>query len=324
MTRVGVAIRAVRAVMVIMASMAGTTFGSLCRVTLHERTEVAGPQVLLREIADVDCPAQPGLVDAPLGDAAHFGMTRLIDVDRLRTQYLRAWEGTFILIAPKPHLQVTTASDTLPDGALQVYLLNLLAHEPLSPRVERQANFVRAPKIITLPQGQHEVSLHFVGLKRSGKVPLELRIGIQGKVMRKIPLMADIRLKAPVAVAKTLIKRGETLTRAHLTEEVREITMASPGALPSLEECLGKQASMTLTPGRTVTLHLIDIPPLLRKGEKVPLILKQGTVQVAVDAVVRRNGHDGEIIPVFNPANRKIVRAMVQGNGTLRLLPEGG
>lgn len=312
------------AFLLVMGSLVELAHGRLCRVTLLERAEVAGPQVVLREIAEVDCPAQPGLGEAPLGDAAHFGMTRLMDADRLRTQYLRNWEGSFVLIAPKTHVQVTTVCDTLSDDALQAHLHALLAREPIGSRVERQASFVRPPKIITLPRGDHEVTLQFAGLKRSGKVPLELRIGKQGKVMRKIPLTADIRLKAPVAVAKTLIKRGETLTRAHLTEEVREITLASPGALPTLEECLGKQASMTLTPGRMVTLHLIDIPPLVRKGEVAPLILRHGAVQVAVDAVVRRNGHDGEIIPVFNPANRKMVRAMVQGNGTLRLLPEGG
>jgi flagella basal body P-ring formation protein FlgA len=303
---------------------AASVQAALCHITLPDRIEVAGPTLVLSDIAAVDCPGLQALGEAALGDAAHFGMTRLIDVDRIRSQYLRTWDGLFVLTAPKPHVQVTTVCDTLPNADLQSRLETLLAGEPMGNRIERHATILRAPKVITLPRGEREVGLHFVGLKRSGKVPLELRIGREGKVLRKIPVTADIRLKAPVAVVKTLVKRGEILTATHLAEEVREVTLASPGALPTLEQCLGKQAAMTLAPGRVVTLHLIDIPPLVRKGENAALIWQQGAVQVSVDAVVRRNGHGGEIIPVYNPANRKMVRALVQGNGTLRLLPEGG
>ncbi len=304
-----------------------------CRVSLHAHSEVEGPRIFLRDIADIQCPGDVDLPLVDLGEAAHFGLTRLIDVERLQSNELSAWQGRLVLASPGRTLQATTVADTLPANELSVLIDSLFASEPLKPREQRKISLYKAPSIITLPHissarrgiaNSRKLELVFGGLKRRGKVPLELRIGKGADVLRRIPLTVNVRILGPVAIAKVLLRRGERFSPGTVKEEMKDITSYPPGSLPSMAECLGNLASQTVTAGRLITMRLVDIPPLFRKGERVPLVIEEGSVHVSIDAVARRDGRAGEVIPVWNPVNRKMIHAYVRENGTLKLMAEGG
>jgi flagellar basal body P-ring formation protein FlgA len=301
----------------------GTT-GIACQVNLRAHSEVLGPSIRLSDIADIHCPGEPNLAKVELGDAANFGLTRVMDVDRLQSTVLSPWQGRMVLIAPGRSLHVTTASDTLGADQLEAMVDSLFALERLSPRMQRRVQVIKSPQAITLPKTNGTVELFFSSLKRKGKVPLELRIGKSGKVVRTVPVSVDVRISGPVAVAKNLVRRGETFTTQNIYEEIKDITGISASGIPSMIDCLGKQASQTVTAGRMLTLRLVNMPPLFHKGERVPLVMQQGNIQVAIHAVARRDGRVGEVIPVWNPANHKMVHATVQKDGTLKLIAEGG
>jgi flagellar basal body P-ring formation protein FlgA len=134
----------------------------------------------------------------------------------------------------------------------------------------------------------------------------------------------ETRVVGPVAVAKTLVRRGEVFTAQNLQEEMRDITTLSSHAAPTVAECTGQMASQTVTAGRMLTSRLVHIPPVFLKGESVPLVSRDGNVHVAIQAVARRDGRIGDVIPVWNPVNRRMVHALVQQDGTLKLMAEGG
>lgn len=297
---------------------------ALCRAAFRLHSEVAGPRVQLSDLADLQCPEAPELTALDLGEAAHFGLTRVVDVERLISGPLAPWQGKLVVISPGRTLQVTTASDTLSPPELQALLDGLYANETLGEGMTRKADIPKPPQAITLPKGERELSLVFSGLKRSGKVPLELRVGVGGRWVRRWALTAQVRVFSPVAVALALIKRGEIFTPGNIGEEIRDVTNYASGVLPTKAACLGKPASVTVTPGRMLTLRLVEMPALFKAGESIPLIVRQGAVTVAIDAVARRDGRAGEIIPAWNPVNQRMIHGQVLSDGSLRLLPEGG
>jgi flagella basal body P-ring formation protein FlgA len=275
-------------------------------------------------VADIACPDQAGLADADLGEAAGFGLTRLIDIDRLQSGPLAPWSGKFVVVAPGVTVQATTLADTLLAAALDALRDSLFREEARPAGGEIRLGWVNVLRSLTVPRGEHGLSLAFTGLKRRGKVPVELRVAVGGKVLRRVPLTVSARAFAPVAVAIAPVRKGELFQAESVGEEIRDVTSFIPGTLPKREECLGFAATASVLPGRIITRRWVDRPALVRRGDRVPLVIRRGAVHVAIDAIARRDGHAGEMVPVWNPASKKMVHAQVLSDGTLRLFGDGG
>jgi len=307
-----------------LASLVLTVAQTPCLVSLRAYSEVTGPTVELGEIADIDCPGEAQLPSLEVGKAANFGLTRLMDAEWLQMKGLAPWKDRLVFTSPGRTVQVATRCDTLSDAALQALLDSLFAGEPLLGDTRRSYQLIKKPASITLPLGNREIDLRFDGLKRRGRVPLQLRIGREAKWIRRIPLTAEVRLFATVAIARQKITKGETFTESALAEEVRDVTTFTPGLLPTKEDCLRNLAKASILPGRIITARLVDSPPLVQRGDRVPLTLTEGRVQVTLEAVARRDGRAGEVIPIWNPASKKMMHGEINPDGSLRLMADGG
>jgi flagellar basal body P-ring formation protein FlgA len=63
----------------------------------------------------------------------------------------------------------------------------------------------------------------------------------------------------------------------------------------------------------------VNNPPLVRKGERVRLLVRESGAMVEVDGIAKENGSLGDRIRVRSELNQKLVTGFVCGEGQVNL-----
>lgn len=141
---------------------------------------------------------------------------------------------------------------------------------------------------------------------------------IEYKVLR-VPF--HVRRFARVLVASRAIRRGEPLGEHNL--ELRRIE-APHGVelfLTSFDQVRGRVAARDTRAGQRLTLGSATAPAVVRRGDPVTLVSRQGRVQVTTRAIARSDGAVGDRVAVASLASGRVVQAIVLGPGVVTVSP---
>lgn len=125
---------------------------------------------------------------------------------------------------------------------------------------------------------------------------------------------------APAASAGELvpartIRAKEVITASDL---MRSEDTAGSSGLP-LSDLVGKEARITLYPGRTIHPSDIGEPALVDRNELVTLVFHQGPLRISVEGRALARGASGERVQVMNLASRGTIVGTVQDDGTIKV-----
>jgi flagellar basal body P-ring formation protein FlgA len=97
--------------------------------------------------------------------------------------------------------------------------------------------------------------------------------------------------------------------------------MEAPGALVDPAEAIGREARVTLYPGRPITLAQIGDPAVVERNQAVRMSYKAGPLSIVTDGRALDRGAVGEPIRVMNLSSRQIVTGLVSPNGNIEVGP---
>lgn len=92
-----------------------------------------------------------------------------------------------------------------------------------------------------------------------------------------------------------------------------------PGAIAALDAVIGREARVTLYPGRPILRDQVGAPALVERNALVRMVYDEGGLSITVDGRVLDRGGVGEIVRVMNLASRQIVSGMVTATGTVEV-----
>jgi flagellar basal body P-ring formation protein FlgA len=255
--------------------------------------------------------------------AAGFGLTRVIDTDYLYTRYLKGFGSKYLIDFDRKAIRVTTRAQIFPSDSLAPLIDAFLAGTPKLTGEIRHWEIARAPTSILVPFIAHTLELSFLGVKRKGKVDLNLAIRTEAKILRNITIAINLRIEQPVLVATKQIDRDNVISRQNVSLETRETTLMNDVAVIDPKKLLGLLAKVTIIPGRVITPRMVAIPPTVKRGQEAKIVFQNGSVSVSSDAVCRQDGVVGQIITAKNLANNRLVRVRVTEGGRLEPIPGG-
>jgi flagella basal body P-ring formation protein FlgA len=146
-----------------------------------------------------------------------------------------------------------------------------------------------------------------------------------GRIIRKFPITARIRIYEDVCVAKTRINRHEHFSTDKIRIERREITEITRAVFSITDSLIGKSADRTIIAGKVITDDFIKEPLLVRKGEMIRIVLTINDAVVSADGEALRDGVYGANVPVRNMLTGKRINAFVVGEAAVSLQkPNGG
>lgn len=129
------------------------------------------------------------------------------------------------------------------------------------------------------------------------------------------PLLAA-EIAAAGAVVPVRAIRGQSVISA---EDVALSDEQVPGALAALDAVIGREARITLYPGRPILKGQVGAPALVERNQLVRMTYAEGGLSITADGRVLDRGGVGEIVRVMNLASRQIVSGVVTQAGTVEV-----
>jgi len=186
------------------------------------------------------------------------------------------------------------------------------------------------------------------------KIPQKVRVELKGlRISKKIPPQADLILLSPqpplglinfqyrwrekdkirralgnvvvkcfaeVAVSKRMLRHGEILNAENITSTERELGLSlNTGYFLDREKVYGLLANGYIKAGGIIKVSNTKRPHLVKRGQILDLVHKNGQLKITARTRVLMNGRVGDWIRVQNIDNKAILHARVSDDGNLYL-----
>ena len=175
-------------------------------------------------------------------------------------------------------------------------------------------------KPLKVPAGRLHLEVEKIaGGARTGRRSFRVGIFIDEQFIKTVSVVGEVKAQATVATAVRWIKPKE-IVRA---EDVRAMTMNVPSLthdfVLGLNDVIGKEVLRPLPPRQPIRKAFLDNPPVIRKGDRVRLEVRQGSLLVQTLGLAEATGKTGDIIPVKNQNSGREVVGRIVGAGLVEV-----
>jgi flagella basal body P-ring formation protein FlgA len=187
-----------------------------------------------------------------------------------------------------------------------------------------EISVTRAPReLVTAPGQTTEVRPRLLNITpRLGTNTVALEVFVDGKAAAGTSVTLDAKAVADVMVATVTIRQGEALTSHNTSWDRRDITRLSDPIVATAGQSAPEYlARRTISAGVPITAADVTLPPIVRKGDAVTLIVTCGKVKVSAPAQALQDGRTGDIIRVSCAASQEDVHARIIDRGLVEVTP---
>ncbi|MBW2096090.1 MAG: flagellar basal body P-ring formation protein FlgA [Deltaproteobacteria bacterium] len=294
------------------------------RIWIREKATVTGDTIRLGDIATFS-PEQdgrvPGLRERKVAAAPAPGRDLALNSRFLiyRLSSLMGGDQQVRVKVPQNLLVHRDGQVISAKKMTDIFKQYVFSHAPWD-RKEMELERVRVPGPVTLPCGRLSWEVQGrMGGDFVGDISLVLSFSVNGRVYKKVPATGRILVTRRVIKTARKIRKGEMIGPRDLVEVTEKSVRSGGTEVLSLEQVVGKRAARTLQMGQVVKREMVEIPPAVRKGDRVIIKAENGSVAVSTLGKVMEEGRSGEQIRVINISSGKEIFANVIGPGQVRV-----
>ena len=122
-------------------------------------------------------------------------------------------------------------------------------------------------------------------------------------------------LLVPVVVRG--FERGDPISDSDVVYREIDVTSIRSKALSKEASLEKRTATRRLREGDVLTVGNTEVPPVIRRGEAVVLIVRVGALEVTARGMAKQDGAEGEVITVVNRESNRRVEGRVLGPGRI-------
>jgi flagella basal body P-ring formation protein FlgA len=172
-------------------------------------------------------------------------------------------------------------------------------------------------KVSTMVQDQADLTAAIEPGARLGQ-PIRFVLFADGK--RVGAAVATIAVTGEAAQASRALARDEEIAAGDVESAMREIRGVAVRRLPSAADLVGTRARRDIASGELLTTALVAVPPAVRSGDQVSVLLKIGPVQVSGVGRASGSGQVGDTVRVTTLSGRKSLNARITGRGAVEIV----
>lgn len=148
-----------------------------------------------------------------------------------------------------------------------------------------------------------------------GLVSLKIRIYRNNDLLQTVPVLAQVQVKAQVAIAARTINSKAKLTNQDIEMSWREITSFRGKFITDVENLTDQQAKRMIPPGTLITADMLEPLPLVKRGQLVTVMYNRGGLEIKLVGKVMQNGYRDDMVQVRNERSKEVFHAKVIGAG---------
>ena len=175
-------------------------------------------------------------------------------------------------------------------------------------------------KPLNVPAGTLNLEVEkLAGGARTGRRGFRVRVFINGQFLKMVNVVGELKAQATVTTPVRWITPKEVV----VADDVMAMTVDLPSLMHDFvleeDEVIGKQVLRPLAPRQPIRKVMLDDPPLVHKGDRVRIEVRQGGLLVQTVGLAKAAGKSGETIPVQNQSSGREVIGRIMGSGVVEV-----
>jgi flagellar basal body P-ring formation protein FlgA len=154
---------------------------------------------------------------------------------------------------------------------------------------------------------------------QGGSVPVSLILRAGGEKDREIRVHAKVEIYAEVVMAKNSLRRHQTVGERDVQLVNKNITLFPGDVATDVQEVVGKRMVLSVNPQEILRKSMVEVPPLVKKGERVTLLVENDYFKITSIGEAKEEGRAGERIRVVNISSQKELFGRVVDGQTVRV-----
>lgn len=179
---------------------------------------------------------------------------------------------------------------------------------------------VAVPAEVLLPKGARQCVIDGPDLGTPSRtLPLQLTFLVNGQPERRLNAIVRLEIIHEVVVAARPISRHQPIGPEDLTTRRLDLAELPADVFLRPEDVVGHWAQTGIGAGRALRKAQVEIPPVVREGDRVLIVAERSGLRVTALGEVRDAARPGERVPVLNLDSNKTVVARVVDSRTVRV-----
>jgi len=134
-----------------------------------------------------------------------------------------------------------------------------------------------------------------------------------------IYVAARIDVFGPVLVARQPLTRGATVQKSDLETIEHNLSSLPYGYYTDSQSITGQLAKRTITAATVITPHMLLAPKLVKRGQRVTLIVESGSLKIRSTGKAMSDGKSGDLVQVRSDGSRRMVDGIVISPGVIKV-----
>ncbi len=155
--------------------------------------------------------------------------------------------------------------------------------------------------------------------RRGGNISALLVFRRDGREIGKTRVSARVDIYTDAIVAANYLGRHHEVQTKDVQWVSRSLLQLPPDFLSEMKEVLGKRVTIAVNRGEVLRAGIVEEPPLLKRGDRVKLLVENHQIRITTIGEVREEGRKGERIKLVNLSSRKEVIGRVIDEQTVQV-----
>ena len=293
-------------------------------IIITKESKVDNNNIFLKDIAlikssDPETKKKTGSI--LLGKAPMPGKTRFFDKGHVQSALKRAGFNFYDLSIDMPEkIKITRNFIRISEKKIEKIVENYIKSRPFFKNNNSRIKEIRVSNEVLLPKGRvfHKV-MPLQKNSLAGSIPVSIIFSGSGNFKKRVWSTVKIEVLTEVAVAKRPMGKHKIITRDDIGFKKVDLLEQSSNVITDYREILGKRTRKTIRAGTVLRSDIIELPPLVKRGDLVLIVAESGSLRITAMGEARGKGGMGERIKVVNMDSGKRLYATVKDSKTVEV-----
>jgi flagella basal body P-ring formation protein FlgA len=173
---------------------------------------------------------------------------------------------------------------------------------------------------IEVPRGNLQLEVgEWSGGGRTGRRAFRVGVFVNHQFIKTVNTVVEVKAQAEVATPVRWLKPKEVVEEEDLASIIVDVPSLTHDFILDPAEVSGKQVLRPLPPRQPIRKGMLDHPPLINKGDRVMIEVRNGGLLVQTVGIAKAAGKAGETISVKNQASGRDVLGTVMATGIVEV-----